>query len=343
MRVTIQHASGLAQRGHQVTLVFPAYACPDYLDLPDNLDLVPVQIGKSARRFLGYFATVFALGRAIPACDVVLANSWQCVYPALISQRCRSNKRIVLLLQHLDSVINLGRPWPVRWRNQVMFEYIYRLPIQKIVVSSWLQRTLKEQYKQTAICVPNGVDGAAFTGGRTPQWRPSIEHYDVLCLARAAKWKGFQDVVTAVRELAADDPRVRLVVATRDPLDLPADFPVVLVRPQNDMELGQLYQSCSVFVLSSWLEGFGLPALEAMACGVPVVTTDCGGVDDFARDGENCIVVPPRQPARLRCAIQSLKQDEGLARRVALSGHLTAQEFTLRKSTERMDAILKSM
>jgi len=343
LRVALQHASGLAKLGHQVTLLLPSYAGQDYFSLPDNVELMPVHVGNSTRRFLGNLATVLALGQAIPACDVVLANSWQPVYPALISQRRHPGNRIVLLLQGLDSSINVGRAWPVRLRNHVMFEHIYRSPIPKIVVSSWLQRALKERYKQVATCVPNGVDYSVFTGGHAPRWIPPKESYDVLCLARIHKWKGFQDIVSAVRGVAASNSQVRLIVATRDRLDLPSDFPVVVVSPQNDAELGRLYQSCSVFVFPSWQEGFGLPVLEAMACGAPVVTTACGGVSDFVHHGENCLVVPPRQPERLAHAINCLCRDPVLAQRLATKGIETAREFSATRSVQRLERVLLEM
>ena len=69
----------------------------------------------------------------------------------------------------------------------------------------------------------------------------------------------------------------------------------------------------NVFVYASWYEGFGLPPLEAMACGVPVVTTDCGGVLEYAIDGYNSLVTPIRDPTALAQAIQRLLSDRHLA------------------------------
>lgn len=345
MRVTLQHAAGLARRGHDVTLLVVAGAVPDYLELPSELGVRFVPIPSVARHSLGYLAVVVALGKAIPPCDVILANSWKTVYPALIGKRRHRGVRVTFLIQGLHPVVEgtlSGRPRPIRMRNKIMSEYVYGLPIQKVVVSSWLQSVLAEKYGQSSVCVPNGVDVAAFPDVEGKSWTPPIETYDVLCLGRAAKSKGFQDIVEAVRELAANDPRVRLIVAARERLKIPTDFPTVLVRSESDAEVGALYRTCSVFAFPSWLEGFGLPPLEAMACGAPVVTTDCGGIRDFARHGENCLIVPARQPRHLCSAIRHLKQDEGLARRLANEGMITAQAFTMEEASEKLEVVLRA-
>ena len=57
-----------------------------------------------------------------------------------------------------------------------------------------------------------------------------------------------------------------------------------------------LLQRLAIYVLPSAYEGWGLTAVEAMACGAAVITTRNGGVEDFARDGDNALLVPPREP-----------------------------------------------
>jgi glycosyltransferase involved in cell wall biosynthesis len=52
-----------------------------------------------------------------------------------------------------------------------------------------------------------------------------------------------------------------------------------------------LYQEAKCFVLPSYEEGFGMVILEAMACGIPVVSTRCGGPNDIVLDGENGYLV----------------------------------------------------
>ena len=62
-------------------------------------------------------------------------------------------------------------------------------------------------------------------------------------------------------------------------------------------------------VQPSHFEALGLAAIEALACGVPVVASRVGGLPDFIRDGENGRLVPPKDPATLSAALKALVTD----------------------------------
>jgi len=63
-----------------------------------------------------------------------------------------------------------------------------------------------------------------------------------------------------------------------------------------------------VFVLSSHYETFGVVAIEALACGTPVIATRCGGPECFLNEGDG-LLVPPRNPAALAVAMQQLRNN----------------------------------
>ena len=88
----------------------------------------------------------------------------------------------------------------------------------------------------------------------------------------------------------------------------------------TDEELVDFYDRCSIFVLPSHHEGWGLPAVEAMACGAAVVTTDCGGTRDFAQNEVNALVVGAGDVEGLFQAIIRLVDDAGLRTRLATAG-----------------------
>jgi glycosyltransferase involved in cell wall biosynthesis len=69
-------------------------------------------------------------------------------------------------------------------------------------------------------------------------------------------------------------------------------FPLELIVNPSQQELPTLYKQANLFLFTSWYEGFGIPPLEAMASGLPVVLTRCGGVETFATT-DNAIMVDP--------------------------------------------------
>ena len=89
----------------------------------------------------------------------------------------------------------------------------------------------------------------------------------------------------------------------------------------GDAELGELYRRCALFCYPSLGEGFGLPVLEAMACGAAVITSDISSLPEVGGDAVE--YVDPRDVASLTVALERLLRDP--ERRAALSGRASAR------------------
>src|SRR5439155_18660509 len=101
---------------------------------------------------------------------------------------------------------------------------------------------------------------------------------------------------------------------------------VRLQGPRKPAELPQLYQSALCFVLSSDEEGLGIVLLEAMACGVPVVSTACGGPESVIEHGRNGWLTPPGDAEALAQALGQLVADPALRERMGRQGRKTCVE-----------------
>ena len=102
-------------------------------------------------------------------------------------------------------------------------------------------------------------------------------------------------------------------------------------------ELVRLYNRSQVVVSPSLHEGFGLPAVEAMACGVPVIATTAGALSEIIEDGVTGILVPPADAVALNAALRRLLADPDLCRRMGQAGReRVLKNFTWRKTAERM-------
>jgi glycosyltransferase involved in cell wall biosynthesis len=92
------------------------------------------------------------------------------------------------------------------------------------------------------------------------------------------------------------------------------------------MDLPALYSLASVFAFPSWYEGFGLPVLEAMACGTPVVAADNSSLPEVVGDGG--LLVDASSPDELASALMRLLSNQGLRAALRRTGLAQAAKFT---------------
>jgi alpha-1,3-rhamnosyl/mannosyltransferase len=96
--------------------------------------------------------------------------------------------------------------------------------------------------------------------------------------------------------------------------------------------LAPLYAGAWVFCWPTLLEGFGFPVLEAMAQGVPVVTSLGTSTEELARDAG--VLVDPHDPGSIAAGIRSVLEDEGLARKLRELGPARAAEYSWDRTAE---------
>jgi glycosyltransferase involved in cell wall biosynthesis len=101
----------------------------------------------------------------------------------------------------------------------------------------------------------------------------------------------------------------------------------------KEPDLPALYQMADVFILLSLYEGFGLPILEAMASGVPVIASNCTALPEVV--GENGLLVNPREPQAIAETLHSLLSTQSLREELSCKGHIWAQHFTWQRCAEQ--------
>jgi glycosyltransferase involved in cell wall biosynthesis len=109
----------------------------------------------------------------------------------------------------------------------------------------------------------------------------------------------------------------------------------------DDDDLPDLYRGASVFVYPSLYEGFGLPVLEAMACGVPVISSNRSSLPEVA--GDAALLVDPSQPEALAAAMASMMNDGELRQALRSKGLLRAQEFTWDAVAQKTLAVYRAV
>jgi D-inositol-3-phosphate glycosyltransferase len=95
--------------------------------------------------------------------------------------------------------------------------------------------------------------------------------------------------------------------------------------PQH--ELRRWISRCRVFASAAWHEGFNFCPLEAMACGVPVVGTEVGGLLDTVVHGDTGVLVPPHRPDLLGAAMRELLDDPARREQLARAGTRRSRRY----------------
>lgn len=352
--VVFNHASELRKRGHEVDCWF----LEDIFDRP-----------LRTKRFEALFFA-FRVARRIlregHKYDVVnLHAPWGCVYgvwrklrylsdaPSYVLTMQGSEERYVraMRLEHKK-----GRAWNFGWKNrlwhriyhQTMYDYSVRTADYGAVANreAWIFAELKDgRLPGTTRFVPNGVEDKFFTD-RTYALRSPV------LLLFVGSWldrKGIYYLAEAFRMLVQEAVPVGLTVAgcgggqdevrgffAPEIRDLVRVIPYVTRGRMPDV-----YKEHDVFVFPSLVEGMPLTLLEAMASGMPVVTTESCGMADVVEHGFNGLLVPPGDGERLAMAVRQLCESVDLRRQLGEEARRTMQRYRWETVTGKLEEILR--
>jgi glycosyltransferase involved in cell wall biosynthesis len=156
----------------------------------------------------------------------------------------------------------------------------------------------------------------------------------LLFLGQWLRAKGTRALVEAFARVAATRDACLACIGTGAPADVvlrafPAAVrPFVSVQPTVDQEqIAAAFREADLFVFPSLSEGSSAALLEAMASGLPIVTTAVGAAPDMLKDGESVLFVPPADAAALAGAILRALDDGGLRARLGESAQRTAMDL----------------
>ncbi len=191
--------------------------------------------------------------------------------------------------------------------------------------------------KNTAIAqVPYGFELGAFAGANTPI--PGR----ALCVGTVGRRKGHPDLAAAARLLAQKNSRAKIRVVGPDNSGIsahPAMAGPDYVGQVPRSVVAQEYGSADFFVLPTICDSFGIVIVEAMAMGLPVITTEnCG---DIVRDGVDGFVVPIRDPNTLAARIEELTEDRDLRDRMSQAARERALSFNQDAYSQRLLAAMQ--
>lgn len=259
--------------------------------------------------------------------DAAIATWWRTVYE--LSRIKASN--YIYFVQSIESRFYPNQEVAVRWLS----EATYLLPLNIITEAEWIKKYLEVNYHRDVILVRNGIrkdiykaEGASYK--RTKGLRVLVEGpVDV-------SFKNVPKTVELVNKSQADE----IWLLTSSDIKTFSGIDRVFSRiPIN--EVAKIYRSCDVIVKLSYVEGMFGPPLEMFHCGGTSIVYDVTGYDEYVKDNYNSIVVNTDHEKDVVSAINRLKNNSKLLRRLKLNALKTANEWIGwdRSSSEFRDAV----
>lgn len=254
-------------------------------------------------------------------------------------------KAPVIVTEHSDP-----RVLPSRGTWRIARMLIYPVATRIVSVSPAVDNYFQFLPKRQRRVIPNGIDFQEITGTQLPALHLPWPHA-VAAMGRLAPEKGFDLLLAAFAPLALRQPEWGLIILGEGPLrkdleDLIKTLGIssqVLLPGAVPQPYGVLKQA-KIFAFPSHYEGFGIAVVEAMACGLPVVASDCRpGPGELITPNVDGLLVPRRNVPALRQALELLMGNPELRQRLGSAARQTAAQYDLPKVMQKWDNLLSEL
>lgn len=310
--ITYEFAEALARRGHEVTILHHELFGGDAVAGLHEIAWYEFDATVGHHFVDGARADVDAL----PDADIFVGHS----------PEIEANPRLGLPVKMIQG-------WRMYPEDQELAAY--RSPCPKACVARWLIRIGEELGvdRRELVHTPIALHTERFHLSRPIDDRPP--HLAFCWNVHPMKGGGLALEVARRVHAARPDTRISAFGTTAPPT-VP-DWLDFHREPARDVLVDEIYNTASVFLCTSVVEGFGLTNLEAMACGAALVTTDCGGIEDYVDPGTTGLVGPVDDADRLVAHVLALLDDDPLRIGIARAGHERALTFTWDRSAALME------
>lgn len=339
----LDETAGLRARGHDVQIAAPAGAPILAAAGRRSIPVHPIALDRRSLSSLAAFARIIREWKP----NVIVTHSSSDSWIAALATRLPSSRTAIVRTRHLSTAVAGG----------ALNRWLYgRVPVRVVTTGEAIRAHLIAALglsPNSVVSVPTGTDISRFQPGDRAAARSRLDLAGdgpvVGIVATLRSWKGHRFLISAM-----NDPRlatVRLVIVGDGPQGTAlraqasasgAGARIVFAGQQEDVT--PWLQAFDVFALpSTGNEGVPQALMQAMATGLPVVTTAVGAIPELVQDGETGLIVAPENVDALAAAIARLLSNRELAARLGTAGRKhVAKSFTATAMLNRMEEILRT-
>lgn len=338
-KIVYEYANRLINDGYEVNIVLPASLLWKERDLKEKI--------KSVIRYF-YFKIIpnkylpyswFPLDKRIsifwvpsleekyiPEADFVFATA--CETAEYIKNYKKSKGKKFYLIQHFEE-------WFFS-KERVLKTWKYNF--KKIVIADWLLK-ISESINEKSTLIYNGLDFQKFNLDIKLEEKKSKK---LIMLYHESEWKGTEiglKALSIVKE-RIKDVDIILFGAYKKPENLP-NYIRYYQNPEQNI-LRKLYNEASIYVGTSYGEGWGLTVSEAMQCGCTIVCTNVNGYNEMVKNNETGLLSPSGNFEKLSENIIKLIENQELRIRLGNNGNKFIQRFTWERAYSKLKKELES-
>jgi glycosyltransferase involved in cell wall biosynthesis len=328
-RVASTLANHWVGRGYKVSVLsFEKASAPSYYTYSKDvvihrLGLPPARMPKhlAVAAFVRRIGTIRKVSREI-APDVIVSFLTR---PNVLTLIATHGLGIPVIISERSNPA-LQYPGPLwSWLRRSLYPRAFSL----VTMTEGAANFFSQDIRKITRVIPNPVT-------LPPEWRDLRGTNMLVAVGRLEPVKGFDLLIRSFADVASQHPDWKLKIwgdgneralleAMRDKLELRGRVHL----PGLTSKAGTWIETADAFVLSSYYEGWPNALIEAMASGLPVVSTNCAwGPADMIRNGDDGILVPPGDPASLSTALSRLMGDPVLRSRLGKAARRSASRFS---------------
>ncbi|MEI8342263.1 MAG: glycosyltransferase family 4 protein, partial [Verrucomicrobiota bacterium] len=326
-RVILEYGRGLGRRGHDVRILYRR----DRTTVRNILRTLYLRARYDGRDewFRSYPYECVAYDRLTP--DLVGRND------AVIAVGADCTLAVADLPGSCGVKIHNCHGREINNREKMSESWLLKMP--RIVVATYLEREMRQQGSTDEIhLVHNGVDQHAYFPSVPFERRSGIG-----TVYHGAPTKGPEMMLEVYQRIHQLKPEIPLMMFGSYPHPPGLPMGTRYVRLPSVPQARDIYSSAQIWLCTSRSEGFPGPVLEAMACGCPIVATDCGGTADQIEDGVNGFIVPVDDAAEMTERVMRLLNAPDLRKQFSKASEARLQQLTWPRAIESMENALEAI